>query len=124
MERVGLSGAGYKRGATEGLRSGNKSTLYPVSEAIPPLTILAKMKTFPKLELMDCPGAWYGTAPSDVIADDPCGHVVIDPRNCLEAIRWLKRRTMNVTIESTTSDGGLFVRFVCKGKPCSMPVAI
>lgn len=64
------------------------------------------VKSARKADLMDCPGAWYGWQPK---ADcSGCGHVVIDPKDTIAALAWLKRRYW-VAPRNTTTDGGLLI---------------
>lgn len=62
------------------------------------------MKT---IDLMECPGAWYGTNPKPEYANQ--GHLVIDPAQVRSALKWLNRRCFVGSI-SVTTDQGLFIR--------------
>lgn len=65
------------------------------------------MKVKRAKDLMDCPGAWYGWQPK---AGDfsGCGHIVIDPKDTIPALQWLKRRYWT-SPRNTTTDGGLMI---------------
>jgi hypothetical protein len=66
-----------------------------------------KAKELTQELLLDCPGAWYGTA-----AHPPFGaHVAVDPKRALDAIYWLARRGLRPSGTDTLPDGAFLLRF-------------
>ena len=61
--------------------------------------------------IIECPGAWYGWQPRlgpDRVNSYADGHVIVDPRRIVDAVRWLSRR-FSVGSTKLTEDKGICI---------------